>query len=134
MHRLRLEANPRVNAARRVKLHPIQCVELMALFYAVLKSRERPPKLVIGKTDDRYQVFALPPGGLSGRSPYRPWDEGHFHKILIQFFRQRFEIELRGRDDHAHAPTFLLSSRGEPIQAPNAEWMPEVWDDPRLLG
>lgn len=129
VHGLGIEDGPRLAAARRLRLHPMQCVELMALFYTVLKSRERVPKFVIGKHEDRFQVMVMPQGGLSGRSPFKPFDEDLFFAVLARFFAVRFDIDIGVTEQHR--PTLLISSRGDPIQAPSADWMPQVWDAPR---
>jgi hypothetical protein len=127
---LGVENSPQVSAARSVALHPFQCIELTALFYTVLKLREHPPKFVIGKTDDQFDVMVLPQGGLSGRLPYADWDPELYAKVLSALVRTRIGVEL----DVLHGtPSFLISSRGDPIQAPSVEWDPEVWDDPAVL-
>ena len=39
---------------------------------------------MIGKHEDRIQV--MPQGGLSGRSPFKPFNEDLFYAILARFF------------------------------------------------
>jgi hypothetical protein len=128
--RLGVENSPQVRAARSVALHPFQCIELTAFFYTVLKLRERPPKFTVGKRDDKFDLMVLPQGGLSGRSPFADWDPELYANVFSEFVQTRIGVKL----DVSHGtPSFLISSRGDPVQAPNVEWSPEVWDDPALL-
>jgi hypothetical protein len=128
--KLGVESSAHLIAARSVALHPLQCIELTAFFYTVLKLRERPPKLLIGKKDEKFDVMVLPQGGLSGRSPYADWNPELYANVLSEFFQTRTGVEL----DFSHGtPSLLISSRGDPVQAPNVEWCPEIWDDPALL-
>jgi hypothetical protein len=125
-----VENSPWIAAARSVALHPLQCIEVMAFFYTILKLRQRAPKFVIGKVEDQYSVMVLPQGGLSGRSPYGDWDVDLYRNVLRDLVRTRIGSELGVVHE---TPTFLLSSRGEPVQAPALDWDPPVWDDPALL-
>jgi hypothetical protein len=132
VHHLGVEQGPRCQAARAVELHPLQCAELMTVFSYTLKKRERAPKFVVAQQPgDSYMVMVLPQGGLSGRSPFGEWNEDDYFALLESFFERRFGIELGVTEDHR--PTFLLSSEMKPVQAPSADWYPEVWDDPVVL-
>lgn len=70
-----------VKAAAGLVLHPLQCVELDALFLTVLK-QHHPAKLVLGQGPYGCDVIASPPGGLSGLPPYEPWDSDLYQDML----------------------------------------------------
>ena len=133
---LNLEASPQVAAARSVKLHPLQCVELIAFFYTILKLRDRVPKFIIGKQEPGFNVLVMPQGGVSGRSPFASWDEDLYRQVLDAFFKERFGLDLFGGSEpaqSAHTPSLLVGSNGRSVQAPSADWRPEVWDAPEVL-
>jgi hypothetical protein len=131
VRQLGVEDGSRVTAARHLKLHPFQCGELMAFFYTVLKLQERPPKLLVGRTDDRWQVVVMPLGGLSGKSPFAEWNPELFGRVFDELFRSKFELPIQGSSDQ---PSFLFDSRGQPLQAPAVDWAPSVWDSPDIPG
>jgi hypothetical protein len=125
VRQLGVEDGPRLSAARKLKLHPFQCGELMALFYTVLKLQERPPKIVVGKTQSVWQVNVMPLGGLTQASPFADWNPELFRRVFEQLFLSKFRLPIKGSPGE---PSFLFDSRGQPLQAPAADWAPSTWD------
>jgi hypothetical protein len=70
-HDFRVDEFQQVRAARHLVLHPLQCLELDALFLTVLK-RHHPAKLVIGQGPEGWDVLVNWPGGLYLVSGYPP--------------------------------------------------------------
>lgn len=126
---LGVEDGPHLAAARTLRLHPLQCGEVMAFFYYILKLRVRVPKFVVIEGDERtYQVVVLPQGGLGGTGPFGPWNSTQYGELLEHFMLMKFG--LRVASDASGPPSLLMGSSGNPVQAPDAEWSPDIWDDP----
>jgi hypothetical protein len=115
----------RLAIAQGLKLHPLQCSEMMAFFYTLLKLHY-PANVIVGRNgtpdEPHWDVHCMPLGGLSGRPPFADWDEDLFHRVIAEMFERRHGIEL-GID----GATFLVDRHGDPIQAPSADWEPDEW-------
>lgn len=124
---LDLESAPPVAAARSVQLHPMQCGELMAFFYYVLRGRKRPPKcVVIGNGDHRFELIAVPQGGAP---LFDDWNANTYRELFVGFMRQKYGAEVSSGPG---VPSFILGSGGNPIQAPGSDWNPAIWDEPNV--
>ena len=118
----RFEELPWPRAARELELHPFQCIEVFTFYLVAANLRTRAPKFLVWKTDDAEDCFSvqlLPQGGLSGRPPYREWDDELFFVALAQVLGNRgFEID---REFIQRRPTMLFDNVGEVLQPPSAD-------------
>jgi hypothetical protein len=127
-HEFGVDAFEQVTAAAGLVLHPLQCIELDALFLTVLK-QHHPVSLVVGQGPHGWDVMASPGGGLSGLPPYEPWDRDYYRHVLEVNWTTRTGIAFAAIG--AGVPSLLFDSNGDPFQAPSFDWMPPTVESDR---
>lgn len=112
-----LEQWPQISTADSLKLHPMQCLEVTAVFRTLLMGH-KPPRLMIEADDDNYMVKVLAPGSIDGLPDVHPWEVPLYERTLRAMFKHVYNTEIVGsHTDAGHMPTLLRDSSGNPLQA-----------------
>jgi len=120
-HDFGVDGFEQVQTAYELVLHPLQCIELDALFLTVIKQHQ-PASLMVGQTPDGWDVMVSPLGGLSGVPPYEPWDRDYYGQNLESMWKMRTGSALVATG--VGVPSLILDGNGDPFQAPNFDWRP----------
>jgi hypothetical protein len=114
-------------AARQIRLHPLQCTELTAMYITVLLDHH-PPRLLIAETDYGWHVLAIDRGdALDVDAVFDDWDPLMHEWALRGVFKTQLGTDIVHTGQGI--PSVILDGDGEPFQAPSFDWQLPVPDD-----